>query len=331
MRRCSRRRGCPAMSSSSCSRSAPCRSAAVRTALPDHAADGEGTRQARQPGDSRHAGRARPLGAGEAGRTSGTPAAQRARSRHRKPRGAAASAGKAETGEIALTVRQQGNEIAIEIADDGAGLDFARIREKARAQGLIAGDAEPTEARLTECIFAPGFSTAAKVTQISGRGVGADVVRSDVAALGGRVDVATVAAREPPFHSTCPLTLAVAQTVLVRAGGRLWALPAPMVEQVQQIKDKDLINLYLTARGHVAEPEVPVLLPAAPARQRRLQSGDAALQLGPAVKERPEHDRRARRRDDRQSGSRREEHRSATWPASRASPARRCWVPAKSS
>ncbi len=154
--------------------------------------------------------------------------------------------GKAETGEVTLTVHQQGNEIAIEIADDGAGLDFDRIRAKARELGLIAADVEPTEARLTECIFAPGFSTASTVTQISGRGVGADVVRSDVAALGGRVDVATVSGKGTTFSLFLPLTLAVAQTVLVRAGGRLWALPAPMVEQVQQIKDNDLINLYLT-------------------------------------------------------------------------------------
>ncbi|HEV2978579.1 MAG TPA: Hpt domain-containing protein [Casimicrobiaceae bacterium] len=154
--------------------------------------------------------------------------------------------GKAETGEVTLTVHQQGNEIAIEIADDGAGLDFDRIRTKARESGLIAADVEPTEARLTECIFAPGFSTASTVTQISGRGVGADVVRSDVAALGGRVDVATVSGKGTTFSLFLPLTLAVAQTVLVRAGGRLWALPATMVEQVQQIKDNDLINLYLT-------------------------------------------------------------------------------------
>jgi chemosensory pili system protein ChpA (sensor histidine kinase/response regulator) len=153
--------------------------------------------------------------------------------------------GKAETGEISLTVHQQGNEIAIEIADDGAGLDFDRIRVRARELGLITGDTEPTEARLTECIFAPGFSTASRITQISGRGVGADVVRSDVAALGGRVDVATVPGKGTTFSLYLPLTLAVAQTVLVRAGGRLWALPAPMVEQVQQIKDNDLINLYL--------------------------------------------------------------------------------------
>jgi chemosensory pili system protein ChpA (sensor histidine kinase/response regulator) len=153
---------------------------------------------------------------------------------------------KPETGEITLNVRQQGNEIAIEISDDGAGLDLQRIAEKARAQGLIPADADPTEAQLIECIFSPGFSTAAKVTQISGRGVGMDVVRSDVAALGGRVEVATVSGSGTTFTLFLPLTLAVAQTVLVRAGGRLWALPAPMVEQVQQIRDKDLINLYLS-------------------------------------------------------------------------------------
>ncbi|HZI83141.1 MAG TPA: response regulator, partial [Casimicrobiaceae bacterium] len=153
--------------------------------------------------------------------------------------------GKPETGEILLTVRQQGNEIAIEIADDGAGLDFERIRTKALALGLIPPDTEPTEARLIECIFAAGFSTATSVTQISGRGVGMDVVRSEIGALGGRVEVATVPRRGTTFTLYLPLTLAVAQTVLVRAGGRVWALPSPMVEQVQQIKDKDLINLYL--------------------------------------------------------------------------------------
>jgi chemosensory pili system protein ChpA (sensor histidine kinase/response regulator) len=154
--------------------------------------------------------------------------------------------GKPEVGEIALNVRQQGNEIAIEIADDGAGLDFDRIRDRARAAGLLPEDAEPTEARLIECIFAPGFSTASKVTQVSGRGVGMDVVRTDIAALGGRAEVSTTRGKGTTFMLYLPLTLAVAQTVLVRAGGRLWALPAPMVEQVQQIKDKDLINLYLT-------------------------------------------------------------------------------------
>ena len=163
-----------------------------------------------------------------------------------EPREERLKTSKPEVGEIALNVRQVGNEIAIDIADDGAGLDYARIRDRARSLGLISSETEPTEARLTECIFEPGFSTATKVTQVSGRGVGMDVVRTDIAALGGRVEVATTRGKGTTFTLYLPLTLAVAQTVLVRAGGRLWALPAPMVEQVQQIKDKDLINLYLT-------------------------------------------------------------------------------------
>ena len=92
------------------------------------------------------------------------------------------------------------------------------------------------------------MSTAAKVTQVSGRGIGMDVVRAEITALGGRVEVATTAGRGTTFLLYLPLTLAVAQAVLVRAGGRLWALPAPMVEQVQQVKAEALVNLYVQRR-----------------------------------------------------------------------------------
>jgi chemosensory pili system protein ChpA (sensor histidine kinase/response regulator) len=159
-----------------------------------------------------------------------------------------AAAGKRETGEVALTVRQVGNEVVIELADDGAGVDFARVVERARALGLLAADATPTDAQLVECLFKPGFSTASKVTQISGRGIGMDVVRSEIAALGGRVELATRAGEGTRFTLTLPLTLAVAQAVLIRAGGRLWALPAPMVEQVQQVKADVLLDLYVRRR-----------------------------------------------------------------------------------
>ncbi len=159
-----------------------------------------------------------------------------------------AQAGKPETGEIALTVRQVGNEIAIELTDDGSGLNLEHIRAKAVAQGRIAADAQPTTAQLIECIFQPGFSTAAKVTQVSGRGIGMDVVRAEIAALGGRVEVTTQPGAGSAFLVYLPLTLAVAQAVLVRAGGRLWALPAPMVEQVQQVKAEALVSLYVQRR-----------------------------------------------------------------------------------
>jgi len=159
-----------------------------------------------------------------------------------------AKAGKSETGEIALTVRQVGNEIAIELVDDGAGLNLDRIRAKAVAQGRFAADAQPTDEQLIACILEPGFSTATRVTQVSGRGIGMDVVRSEIAELGGHVEVSTLSGEGTKFMLYLPLTLAVAQAVLVRAGGRLWALPAPMVEKVQQMKAEALVELYVQRR-----------------------------------------------------------------------------------
>ena len=163
-------------------------------------------------------------------------------------RDARKKAGKSETGEITLTVRQVGNEIAIELVDDGAGLDLERIREKAIAQGRIKVDDKPSDEMLIACIFEPGFSTASKVTHTSGRGIGMDVVRAQIEELGGRVEVSTRPGKGTTFMLYLPLTLAVAQTVLVRAGGRLWALPAPMVEKVEQMKPEALVELYVQRR-----------------------------------------------------------------------------------
>jgi chemosensory pili system protein ChpA (sensor histidine kinase/response regulator) len=160
-------------------------------------------------------------------------------------REARAAAGKPDTGEITLTVRQSGNEVAIELADDGAGIDVARILDKARSLKLVGADAQPTKAQLLELIFQPGFSTATRVTAISGRGVGMDVVRAEIVSLGGRVEVTTEPGRGTQFTLSLPLTLAVAQAVLVRAAGRLWAMPAPMVEQVQQVREEALLDLYV--------------------------------------------------------------------------------------
>jgi len=165
-------------------------------------------------------------------------------------RTARVQAGKSETGEITLAVRQIGNEIAIELSDDGAGIEFERVRERAVAAGLLGPDSEPTIHQLVECLFQPGFSTASEVTQISGRGIGMDVVRNEIIALGGRVDVHTTPGKGTRFNLFLPLTLAVAQAVLVRAGGRLWALPAPMVEQVQQVKPDVLRTLYASGTVH---------------------------------------------------------------------------------
>jgi chemosensory pili system protein ChpA (sensor histidine kinase/response regulator) len=101
------------------------------------------------------------------------------------------AAGKDATGEIRVTVTQEGNEIGVDCRDDGAGLDLARIRQRGRNAGLLAPDQEPSDADLANLIFLPGFSTATEVTELAGRGVGLDVVRAEVNAMGGRIETAS--------------------------------------------------------------------------------------------------------------------------------------------
>jgi chemosensory pili system protein ChpA (sensor histidine kinase/response regulator) len=151
-----------------------------------------------------------------------------------EPRAQRVVAGKAETGELLVQVSQQGNEIVLEFSDDGGGLDLERIRAKGRSLGLLADDAD--DAAVADLIFQPGFSTADTLTELAGRGVGMDVVRSEAQALGGRVDTASTGGQGTRFTIHLPLTLAVTQVVLLAAGGKTHAVPAVLVEQVLQVR-----------------------------------------------------------------------------------------------
>jgi chemosensory pili system protein ChpA (sensor histidine kinase/response regulator) len=155
------------------------------------------------------------------------------------------AAGKPETGRIALTLRQESNEIALVMSDDGAGLDLDTLRGKALDKGILQGGREVTEAELVQLVFA-GLSTADEVTELSGRGVGMDVVRSEISALGGRIDVATVRGKGTTFTIYLPLTLAVTQAVLVRADHHVLAISSAMVEQVLRLKPDDMAGLQET-------------------------------------------------------------------------------------
>jgi chemosensory pili system protein ChpA (sensor histidine kinase/response regulator) len=172
-------------------------------------------------------------------------------------------AGKSETGELLVEVAQEGNEIVIEFSDDGGGLDLERIKAKAISTGLLAEEDAASDAQIADLIFEPGFSTADTLTELSGRGVGMDVVQSEAQALGGRVDMLSDPGKGTRFTIRLPLTLAVTQVVLLAAGGKTYALPAILVEQVLQMKDAALAEAresgmqYLPALlGDSAQPPV---------------------------------------------------------------------------
>lgn len=154
------------------------------------------------------------------------------------------AAGKSEAGEIRVEVRQEGNEVVLFFEDDGRGLDHARILARGREIGLVAPGAQPSERELAELIFAPGFSTASELTELSGRGVGTDVVRAEVQSLGGRIDVESQPAQGTRFTVHLPLTLAIAQVVVVTVGETRYAIPSSSAEQVLQLKPQALAAAY---------------------------------------------------------------------------------------
>jgi chemosensory pili system protein ChpA (sensor histidine kinase/response regulator) len=173
----------------------------------------------------------------------------------RERRGAS---GKSETGELLVQVSQQGNEVVIEFSDDGAGLDLARIRAKAMEKGLVDDAAALTDAETADLIFTAGFSTADTLTEIAGRGVGMDVVRSQAQSLGGRVALSTQAGKGARFTIHLPLTLAVTQVVLTSSGGKTWALPSILVEQVLQLKEAALLEAQAAGGVNVQGELVPL-------------------------------------------------------------------------
>jgi chemosensory pili system protein ChpA (sensor histidine kinase/response regulator) len=154
------------------------------------------------------------------------------------------AAGKPESGRIAIALRQEGNEIALVVSDDGAGLDLDKLHKKAIEKGVLTRDQQASEAELMQLIFVSGLSTAEKLTQLSGRGVGMDVVRNEIASIGGRVEIATTRGRGTTFTVYLPLTLAVTQAIIVRAGTDVLAVSSAMVEQVLRVKADVLAPLY---------------------------------------------------------------------------------------
>jgi chemosensory pili system protein ChpA (sensor histidine kinase/response regulator) len=154
------------------------------------------------------------------------------------------AAHKDAAGTVLVSVTQEGNEVGIEFRDDGRGLDLQRIRAKGVAMGLIGADQEVSDAELANLIFTPGFSTAETVTELAGRGVGMDVVRSEVNAMGGRIETATAPGQGTSFKLVLPLTTAVTQVVMLRCGDATVAVPSTLIEIVRRASPEEIAQAY---------------------------------------------------------------------------------------
>jgi len=145
------------------------------------------------------------------------------------------AAGKPAVGRLTLSARQAGGEVLIAISDDGRGINRARVRQKAEAQGLIAPGAVLSDNDLFQLIFAPGFSTAAAITNLSGRGVGMDVVKRSIETLRGTIDIASTEGGGSTMTLHLPLTLAIVECMLVRVGDGRYAIPLSAVEECLEL------------------------------------------------------------------------------------------------
>jgi chemosensory pili system protein ChpA (sensor histidine kinase/response regulator) len=154
------------------------------------------------------------------------------------------AAGKPASGQVTLEVRQEGNEVSLIVSDDGAGLDLDALRRKALELGVIAPSEPISDPEAASLVFAAGVSTAREITQAAGRGVGLDAVRSEVNAIGGRVEVRFERGHGTRFLIHLPLTLSVLHALVVRAGDRPYALPAQLVDQVRTVKPEALEDAY---------------------------------------------------------------------------------------
>jgi chemosensory pili system protein ChpA (sensor histidine kinase/response regulator) len=150
------------------------------------------------------------------------------------------AAGKPASGRITIRLHREGAEMVIDVADDGAGLDVESIRRKAFEKGLLKPESKVTDDGIMQLILTPGFSTAEKVTQSAGRGVGMDVVANEIKQLGGSLQISSVIGQGTNFTIRLPFTLAITQALIVRTGSEVYALPLPTVEGVVRIARAEL-------------------------------------------------------------------------------------------
>ncbi len=190
--------------------------------------------------------------------------------------------GKPAAGTITINLNQQSNDVTVEFSDDGAGLDLERIREKALASGQIKDGEVLSDAEVANLIFTPGFSTASQVTELSGRGIGMDVVRAEVSALGGRIETSSQAGKGTRFKLVLPLTTAVTQVVMLRVGELVIGVPANLIEIVRRVPVAELERAYQTDVFEYGGEQVPFFWAGA-LLQSSVQSNEARTKTLPVA------------------------------------------------
>ena len=169
------------------------------------------------------------------------------------------SLGKDDKGTIRISSYQKGNHVVIEIEDDGNGIDLEKVKAKALQKGLISDIASLSDRDAIDLIFLPGFSTTDKVSEVSGRGVGMDVVRNNIAAVSGMVDIETRMGEGSRFIITLPITLAIIKALIISCAGRTYALPITSVMESLLLTDADIKTIERKEVIQLREITLPLL------------------------------------------------------------------------
>nr|WP_302175671.1 Hpt domain-containing protein [uncultured Hydrogenophaga sp.] len=168
-----------------------------------------------------------------------------------------AARGKPAEGQIEITLSQELNDVSVVFSDDGNGLDLDRLREKGLGAGLIDDTVPADDPRVAQLVFEPGISTAQTVSELAGRGIGMDVVRNDVVGLGGRVETASRSGEGTRFTLVLPLTTAVTQVVMLRAGELTVGVPSSLVELVRRVSAAELDAAYASGQMAFGGESIP--------------------------------------------------------------------------
>jgi two-component system chemotaxis sensor kinase CheA len=167
--------------------------------------------------------------------------------------------GKDEKGTIRISSYQKGNHVVIEVEDDGSGIDLDKVRAKALAKGLISDATSISDREAIDLIFIPGFSTTDTISDVSGRGVGMDVVRNNIAAVSGMVDIETRTGQGSRFIITLPITLAIIKALIIKCAGKTYAVPITSVMESLLLTDAEIKTVERKEVIQLREHTLPLL------------------------------------------------------------------------